>query len=310
MLEGPVFAPHRNFGCRLREYVWRGQRCVLLENRYVRAVICPDKGCDILELTHKPTDTEVLYQTPRGLGSPQDAPSSPLPGGTFRDRFAGGWFVMMPNGPVPCEYGGASFGHHGEATNLGWDYTILDDRPERVEVLFRTRLRRMPVALERRMVVEAGEGRLSLIETVCNESSQALGVFWGHHPCFGEPFVSSECEIELPSGERLQLNDGDDDFTVLTGFDVGYFTIRNAASGAGFSLRWEASLFPTLGIWRQWGGAKDYPAYGRRILALEPAVDFPSLADAATKGTALTLGAGQSRTTTLEACVFDYPLKD
>jgi len=309
MGEKQRFLPHRNHDCRIREYVWRGRRCVSLENRHVRLVICPDKGSDILEFTHKPTDTEVLYQNPAGLSQPLDASSSYLAGGPFRDQFSGGWFVMMPNGPVPCAHGGADFGHHGEATNMSWDYSVVDDRPERIEVQFRTRLRRMPVWLERRMVLESGEGRLILTETVMNESQQTIEVFWGHHPCFGTPFVSPDCKIDLPSGKTLSIGEGDDDFTSMTGFGDGAFTIRNPTLGVGFSLNWEAALFPVLGVWRQWGGASDYPAYGRHILALEPAIDFPSLAEAVAKGTALKLVAGQARSTTLEACVFAYAAK-
>ena len=304
MSETQGFAPHRNHGCRLREYVWRGRACVSLENAFVRIVVCPGKGCDMLEFTHKPTDTEVLYQAPRGLGRPHEVESSSLSGGSFRDQFAGGWFVMLPNGPRPCEHRGAHFGQHGEATHLAWDYSIVDDRPERLEVHFRTLLRRMPVVMERRMVLTPEAGTLSLFETVRNESGQGLEVYWGHHPCFGEPFLTRDCEIILPSGERLPLEEGANDFSHISGFTDGRFTIRNPARRVGFSLSWEAALFPALGLWRQWGGAADYPAYGRRILALEPAVDFPSLTEAAARGTALKLAAGEACSTTLEASVF------
>lgn len=43
---GPRFGPHRNAGCRLRDHVWRGRRCVSIENETLRAVICADKGTD------------------------------------------------------------------------------------------------------------------------------------------------------------------------------------------------------------------------------------------------------------------------
>lgn len=304
MSETQGFAPHRNHGCRLREYLWRGRACISLENAFVRIVVCPGKGCDILEFTHKLTDTEVLYQAPRGLSGSNERETSPLPGGPFRDQFAGGWFVMLPNGPQPCEYRGAPFGQHGEVTHLAWDYSVIDDRPERIEVHFRTRLRRMPVVMERRMVLTPESGTLTLTETVHNESGQALEVYWGHHPCFGEPFLTTDCEIILPSGGRLSLEDSANDFSHISGFPEGRFTLRNPTRQVGFSLAWEAALFPTLGLWRQWGGAVDYPAYGRRVLALEPAVDFPSLADSVARGTALTLAAGEARSTILEASVF------
>ncbi len=300
----PGFAPHRNHGCRLREFVWHGRRCVSLENAVARVVVCADKGSDILEFSHKPTDTELLYQAQQGLGAPNDLASSPLAGGPFRDSFAGGWFIMMPNGPEPCEHRGAAFGHHGEATHLAWDYTITDDRPERIEVVFRTRLRRMPLMMERRMVMTEKTGTLSLIETVRNESPQAIDVLWGHHPCFGAPFIDSDCEIVVGDGMGVDVREGQNDFTILTP-SIGHYEIHNRQRGVGFSLAWDVSLFARLGVWRQWGGASDYPAYGRHIVALEPMVYFPSLADAAARGTALKLAAGEARTTQLEACVFN-----
>src|SRR3569833_1518478 len=137
----PRFGPHRNSGCRLRDYVWRGRRCISLENETVRAVICADKGGDILELLHKPTDTEMLHQAPAGAS---------------RDQFPGGWYMMLPNGPAPCTHRGAEYGQHGEATFLGWDVAVDLDRADRVSILLNTRLRRTPLGDESSETLESG----------------------------------------------------------------------------------------------------------------------------------------------------------
>ncbi|MEG3182039.1 DUF4432 family protein [Sphingomonas sp. LT1P40] len=328
--------PHRNHGARLREYVWRGRRCVSIENAVLRAVIAIDKGCDILELTHKPSDTETLHQAPGGMLSPLAMQSSPLPGGGFRDQFPGGWYVMLPNGPGPCEHGGIAFGHHGEATFLPWEYGIEEDRAERVVLRAHARLRRMPLLIERRIALDADGAVLRIDEAVTNESAQPLDMLWGHHPTFGAPLLDASARIDLPparltttdtpppaatlaaQGEgQWPMLDGQDmsvfpdpdansqEFMRVDRFDAGWFAIRNAARGAGVALRWNETLFPLLGYWRLAGGGKDYPWYGSRtMLALEPCNALPSLSEAAAKGTAIRLAPGETRATTLVATLF------
>ena len=86
----------RNFGSRLREIVWRGHRCVILENERLRVLVVADKGADVLEFLYKPLDVELLWHSYHGLrrAGPERA-SSPLPEGPFRDQFAGGWYEML-----------------------------------------------------------------------------------------------------------------------------------------------------------------------------------------------------------------------
>ena len=291
---------HRNHGCRLRDFTWQGFRCLSLEQARLRVVVCPDKGCDILELTHKTSDTEILYQAPWGLGSPHDRHAA-QPGGPFRDRFAGGWFLMLPNGPEPCAHNGADFGHHGEASQLAWSVAIMEDRPERVEVAFRVRLRRMPLWVERRLRLERDDDRLTIEETLRNDGGETLDVLWGHHPCLGEPFLDETCRVYLPDGSETGIGAPVSDFRVVEAA-TGCVSVVNPRLGLDFTLAWDPELFPVMGLWRTWDEGRGYPNYcGRRIVAVEPAVDFPSLSQAAARGTALRLAPGEVRTTVLTA---------
>lgn len=339
----PRVAPHRNRDCRLREFTWRDRRCVSLENQSLRVVICVDKGCDILEFTHKPTDTECLHQAPAGLTRPADAFSSPLPKGAFRDHFPGGWYVMLPNGPEPCTHRGADYGFHGEATLLAWNATILDDHPDRVSLACHVRLRRTPLLIERRFTLERESSTLVLNERITNESSGPLEVLWGHHPTFGDPLVEDGARIFLPPAARVSTGgqvpadaalapngagtwpwlpgrngapsdlsivpDGvSHDFVRADDLASGWCALFNPRREVGFALRWDETLFPMLGLWRLLSGGPDYPWYGaRRMIALEPACDLPSLAKASAAGTAVKLEPGQTRATRLEASVFTGP---
>lgn len=307
----------------------------------MRVVISADKGCDILELLHKPTDTEMLCQAPAGLPTPHDEFSSPLEQGHFRDRFAGGWYVMLPNGPVPCHHRGAAFGQHGEATFLSWDVYLEEDTPEHVIVAFRVRLRRLPLFVERRFVLTSGSATLGLEESVTSEAGHEVELLWGHHPTFGAPLIEEGSVIDLPACTALTNATVPDasvvaadacapwpllparagglvdlsrvpaeaetahDFVRLEGLANGWFAISNPHRGAGVALRWDEKLFPVLGLWRMLDGEGDYPWYqARRMIALEPACDLPSLAAAAERGTAVTLAPGETVSTRLEATLF------
>ena len=336
----PMIGPHRNHGCRLRDVVWRGRRCVWMENERLRVLVAPGKGCDILEFTHKPTDTECLWQAPAGLPLPGDLPPTPEPAGPFRDVWPGGWFLMLPNGPAPCLHAGANLGHHGEATLLGWDAAVEEDTASRIVLRASVRLRRTPLAVSRRLVLEAGAATLIVEEAVTNDAELPVEVLWGHHPTFAAPLLEPGTLICLPpgpiatgatidgaglaagaagrwphlpdrDGAPVDLScwpDGDahasHDF-ILCDEARGWFALANVRRGVGFALRWNEELFPMLGIWRLNGGGAGYPCWGsRRLLALEPACHLPSLADAAARGTAILLSPGETRRTRLEASVF------
>jgi hypothetical protein len=336
----------RNYGCRLREYVYRDHRCVALENEELRVVVVADKGTDLIEFLYKPLDLECLWQAPGGLRSPLHyRPSSPLAAGHFREHFAGGWYEMLPNGPAPCSHRGAEFGYHGEATLLPWGYQILMDEPEKIEVKFRVRLLRLPLLVEKTLSLTSQRATLHIHERITNEAGQEVEFLWGHHPTFGWPLVEEGARIYLPScraitGEVLPQNhrlapmqqavwphiggvDGATidlsfipgpaarahDFVRLEEFSSGWFAIVNPHRQAGFGLRWDARVFPLLGYWQVFRGAMDYPWYGMNyLIALEPACELPSLSEAVRRGTAHRLAAGAQIETELEATIFRAPL--
>lgn len=332
---------HRNFACRLRDFVWRGYRCITLENEVVRVLVAADKGADLLEFLHKPTDTECLWSSPAGLQPQQFHPSSPLETGHFREYFAGGWYEMLPNGPAPCEHRGAKFGYHGEATLLPWSVSILEDEPSQISVRFSARLNRIPLHVEKTMHLRSGSGALFIEEHISNTSPQRVEFLWGQHPTFGAPLLEPGARIYLPkcdaivgetvppdarlaagqrcnwphvrstSGELTDLSvapphdSASHDFVRLENLEDGCFALVNPHRGVGFSLRFDHKLFPVLGYWQLFHGGPDYPWYRQHFLAaLEPACDLPSLSDAVARGTAISLDAGTSVSTTFEATVF------
>jgi galactose mutarotase-like enzyme len=337
-----AYTHERNFGCRMREIVYRGHRCVTLENERLRVLVVADKGADLLEFLYKPLDLELLWHSYHGLRrAVPDRASSPLAEGPFREQFAGGWYEMLPNGPEPAVHRGAAFGFHGEATLLPWDYRIAVDDPERIVVVFSVRLVRMPIYVEKTLTLERGSSTLIIDERLTCEAGHPIEVLWGQHPTFGWPFIEAGCRVflprcvarvaaQLPNGHRLQpeqeaswphlvgadgslvdvsLIPGPDvrshDFVRLDDLADGWYAIVNPHKDVGFALRWDRALFPTLGFWQVFRGGPDYPWYGQPyLIALEPACDLPSLARAAAHGTAIRLEPGAELTTRFEATVF------
>lgn len=337
-----AFTHERNFGCRVREIVYRGHRCVTMENEQLRLLVVADKGADLLELLYKPLDLELLWRSYHGLRRAfPERSSSPLAEGPFREQFAGGWYEMLPNGPEPATHRGAAFGFHGEATFLPWDYHLVLDEPERIAVRFSVRLVRVPIHVEKTLTLERGSSTLIIDERLLCEAAHPVEVLWGHHPTFGWPFLEGGCRVfvppctarvpaALPPGHRLTPGqeapwphlsgvDGSvvdlseipgpearsHDFVRLEDLTDGWFAIANPHKDVGVMLRWDRKLFPTLGFWQVFRGGPDYPWYGQPYLvALEPACDLPSLARAAARGTAIRLEPGSPLTTRLEATVF------
>lgn len=332
---------HRNYGCRLRDFVWRDHRCVSLENEQLRVLVAADKGADILEFLHKPTDTECLWSSPAGLQRAAFRPATPLESGHFREYFAGGWYEMLPNGPGPCEHRGAKFGYHGEATLLPWDVRVLADEPSVVSVEFTVRLNRIPLRVRKTLELRTGSGTLHVSEQIRNESPQSVEFLWGHHPTFGAPLFAPGARIFVPrcqtvvsdhvpadarlapgqrsawphmrsrNGESIDISyvpgpkTNSHDFVRIENLEDGWFSIVNPARNCGFALRFDPALFRVLGYWQLFNGGPDYPWYGQHFLgALEPASDLPSLADSVARGTAIQLAAGAEIETALEATAF------
>jgi hypothetical protein len=336
----------RNHACRIREFVYRGHRCLTLENEKIRVFIAADKGADILEFLWKPLDLDVLFHAPLGLrDAGSSLQSSPLPGGDFREHFAGGWYEMLPNGPSPSTHQGAAWGFHGESTLLPWHSRIEIDEPDQIAVTLETRLLRQPLQVQKTFRLNSGSGTLRIDERICNESPEEVKFLWGQHPTLGWPFLDEGCRIflppciaksgaEQPADARLQPNqtaswpqlksrDGSvidisvlpapesrsHDFVRLEQLQDGWFAIVNPQRKLGWALRWDAKRFPVLGFWQLFRGGSGYPWYGRHYLAaLEPANDLPSLAQAVERGTAFCIGGHERAETVWEATAFDSPM--
>lgn len=331
---------YRNHHCRLAEYTIQGLRVLFLENELLRVGVLVDKGADIFQFLHKPTDTEFMLHAARGLQPPavQSIGSS---WGSFLDYYQGGWQEILPNGGPACTYKGVEFGLHGEISTIPWNCLIDADTPALVRVTLSVRPFRTPFLLQRTMTLHQGEPTLLIEETLANEGREPMRYMWGHHPAFGAPFLGPNCRVDLPgdaltfetiagaAGTRLRgghqhrwpmvaedagvaldfsrpdpAGSGHEDLGYVVNLPEGWYALTNQDARVGFALTWSLEAFPYLWIWRQFNQSSGYPWYGQvYTLALEPWSSYPSagLLAAIANGTAATLAPGETRSAWLRA---------
>lgn len=270
----------------------------------------------------------------------------PDPVTTFLDYYPGGWQEIFPNAGAPSTWAGAKYGQHGEVSALPWDVEIIEDTADAVAVRCTVRGVRSPCTLRKEIWLRAGEAGPEFQEAATNDSPVPVDVMWGQHITFGPPFMVAGCRIATPggltaiphgvevgnTGRRVPAADpfawphgpGADgavvDYSVvpakdtpselfyLTGFpgETAWYEITRPNSPLGMRVEWDATAFPYLWYWQEFGGTRGYPWYGRGYnIGLEPSAAYPTtgLADAVANGSAVRLGPGESKRVWLRASV-------
>jgi len=339
-----TYLHERNFGCRFTQCTLAGYRAIVLENNLLRITVLVDKGTDIYEFLYKPLDIDVMWRTPlglrdrHGLVSPREQPS-----GQMLDRFFGGWFEMFPNAGYHFERQGMPWGIHGEVTLQAWDMQFLLDTPEEISVRFSLRTPRTPFLVEKILSLRYDNAALFIEERITNEGDQPLDVSWGHHPCYGWPFVDDSCRVYVPDCRALTYEEklapttrfrpGQEtewpwletltgqkvdasrlpgpearshDHIYLTGYSEGWYAITNENQGIGLALRFDPNLFRYLVFWQVYRGAFDYPWWGTTYnISIEPQTSYPNhLPRQIEAGNALHIEPGQTIETELLASFY------
>ena len=339
--QGARLDPDRQWGCRVDDrLVWCGYRALLLQNDLIQLVVLVDKGAEIVQFLHKPTDLDVLWRAPNGLRPPEATP----PGASFFDRWSGGWFEVVPNGGPASSVNGADFGFFAETINVPWAHRILEDTPDCVRVGLWVRTTRTPFLLRKTLTLRRGRAALFIEESLTNEGAEPLPFMWGHHPVVGAPFLDEACRLSAPAStvEVLTAEDGPDhrmglhqvgqwpwlkdrhgqpldlrrlpprsqrsmDNCYLKEFKEGWLAVQNDRAGLGFGLAWDAEVFRYVWIWQALGGGVGYPWYGRTYgIGLEPWSSYPcaGLSAAIENGTARRLAPGETQQAWLTAVLF------
>lgn len=301
--------------CRVYDAGLLGHRAMVMENRWLRATLLPDRGAALHELVHKPTDTDLLWRWDRGLPAPAPpAPSLALPQGGYQDAFAGGWDLTFPAVARLQAAAGTVVGSHGETWALPWAATIERDEPDDVRIGLRTRCRRTPFDLWR--TLELGEEpQLRCVTRVVNRGSRPHPWALGEHAVWDvAPVLAAGGLIEVsgevttapdqPAGSALvpgrsgpwpvvtTLDGGRRDLSRLgtqvrgsTGLaavrvDDGEVVLRGGQRPT-VRLGWDHHVLPHLLVWMPFGGDHGAPWFGTvQALGLEPVSAPPWAAEA------------------------------
>lgn len=306
MSTAPRHRPYRNWDARIHRVQRHGLDTVVLENRTLRVQVLAGRGADVVELNHKPDDTDFVTLRGEGIRAPGDVAASDPAGGAggFFDVYRGGWQEILPNGGAPSRHAGASFGQHGEVCLVPWDVEVVEDAPERVAVRCETRVGRTPLRLRKTFALDAATPRLEVTEQLVNESPVEQRAMWGQHLAFGTPFLRPGSRIELPAGLRVLPHadaigptgrrvagdrehrwpdavapDGapcdlslvpergaPSEMLYVTGFDDRGRYDLVDPDGLGLRVAWDATVLPYLWIWQELGATTDFPWFGDAYL--------------------------------------------
>lgn len=315
----------------------RADGVVLLRGDALDVEVDPDNGCDIRQVRHVASRSEVLWQTP---WTPQrGVPALPLDASVagWLRAYPGGWQLLLPNAGDPGEVDGVPLGFHGEASVSRWERLDHDSG-------LRARLRCYDAPLTIERTIDVDGATVTVSDSVRNDGCAPVRFVWGHHPGFGADLLGSgvdgvRLEIErclvtvddvydppgnllapgvraewphVPGrdGHQVDLSrprEGSSLFAYLTELAKPEVGIVNDDVGLRATLRWDPELFPAVWLWEEIGGTRSAPWFGRgRVIGIEPCTTFPGhgLADAVARGRHVhELLAGDVRTGTVQLTV-------
>jgi galactose mutarotase-like enzyme len=253
-----------------------GLRTIELENDQLVVVVLPDKGAEIFEVRYKPKDSiSLLYRSPwecRPNGALIQVGNS---WEKWLEHYFGGWQYMFPNAGLESHVNGVTHVFHGEASMTPWNYKFEQSATEGSLICY-TRLHRTPFYLEKTMTLRANESVLFVKDRVTNMGREAVDYVYGQHVAFGAPFIDEHCRVLLPSASKPRIEIPSMDAShasmdILDDLDEGNYTIVNDRLQMEVQLKWDASMFPYLWVWQEFGGSRGYPFYGAGyVIGLEP----------------------------------------
>jgi D-hexose-6-phosphate mutarotase len=338
-----LYTSERNHGCRFLEIAIFGYRAIIMENDKIRTTFILDKGCEIIEFNDKETDTDFIWRSPLGLSCLKKIESAKKDSHILTDGYTGGWFECFPHVGGESTFKGSIMPQYGEVCYLPWEYTIVKDEAEEVELKCFVRTTKTPYLLEKTFRVEIGVPTLFIEETAKNTGNEDLHFQWGHHPNFGSNFIDENCVIDMQGKEinvnwstpnsRLEVgtkgiwpyikdktgaevdlskvgaeNSGICEVIEVFNLTEGKTTVRNFKKGLGIQLEWDLNMFRHNVIWHVCNGDVGYPRYGKTyVLGFVPRNDdIWGLSDTPEQGSHPVIKAGESKKTWFNASVLKF----
>ena len=267
----------------------------------------PRRGADILQVTHLPSGSRVLFETPwleraEAVRAGRGRPSSPDSFGQWLEGYRGGWQVLCPNAGAEREVEGGRVGFHGEAALVPWE--VLDRTPAIMDLT--VRLFSVPVRIDRS--VRVAQDVVTVCDRLTNESSADLSFDYSMHPALGGDLLAGPCRLDTSAvtfiadqeapgaglvrgsehrwpyahasdGAEIDLREVPGPGAArsllgwLTGFEGrAWASLTSVSSDLCARVSWDASVLPHAWLWQELEGTAGFPWFARaRALAVEPA---------------------------------------
>ncbi len=302
-----------------------GVHGIQLEGELVLLTIFPEAGGKILDLVHRPSGKNLLWQNPRVRLARTYA------GAPFEDVWCGGWDDLFPTDP-PCTIEGKAYHDHGDLWIGPWEWQIEEDTADHATVRLSRYSVSLPCLMEKWVTLRRDEPVVTLRQRLTNHGPCSVRFMWDVHVAHAvEPgsriyLPTSSLTVEPPyfgrAGEgvsacswplHVDQNGVEHDLSrTPTPSDVseffwadplreGWCAAVHPSAGVGLGLAFDPSVFPTVWLFGDYGGWR-----GHYFLLTEPCTSPPgSLANAVDSGTAATIAAGETLETYLVATVLE-----
>jgi len=276
-----------------KEWSYRGLTAVVVENRFLRAIVLPEAGAKIWQITYKPLDADLLWNNPR-------IPPARLPSSSrYDDVWSGGWDELFPNDEAAA-IEGEGYPDHGELWTAAWEAEPFAAADE-VGVRLRCITPISSIEVEKTIRLRRDQGCIEFHHRFVNRGRTPFPFLWKLHPAMA---VSPQHRIDFPamkvslepafpgtlaggpgSGQWpfLKTSSGPVDLRCVTPEEARqlYFfygtemqgnwcALTNSETGLACALQFDPELFRCCWLFATYGGWRNY-----NVAVLEPCTGYP-----------------------------------
>ena len=302
-----------------------GYASVVLENRWLRAVVIPSLGGRVWELEDRVRGRQWLWHRP-------DVPLRACRAGTsYDDHWAGGWEELFPN-DAAGHFEGRNLPDHGEWWTLPFEVAGIETSPV-VRLRLEARALSVKAVCAKEFVISGEAGVLTVRYSIRSEEAEPFHFLFKQHLPVA---ITTNCRLLLPGG-RVTPVDGAfstllpspepfdwplaesagrqvdlrvipapeqslQEFVYVEDLPEGWCGVDDKATGATLRMDYDCRHMPFVWLFLAYGGWR-----GLYTAVLEPCTNLPKdLAEAVRRGQSARLDPGKEFTTQVRVTLGEY----